>query len=138
MYIYVHIHIHLYICTYIHIFAYICIHTTLQILCACVCLRVRLHVCLCVHVFACSCICVCGRARVYTGQRALKWSRKEFGSYGKNWQVGDIIGCCLDLDRFLSLSFVLSVSLALSHFSRSLLPILFRASWWYHWLLTRF
>lgn len=34
----------------------------------------------------------------YDGRRVSKWN-KEAETYGQSWVVGDIIGCCIDLDR---------------------------------------
>ncbi|GFP97326.1 E3 ubiquitin-protein ligase rkp [Phtheirospermum japonicum] len=33
----------------------------------------------------------------YDGKRVSKWN-KEAGPYGQSWVVGDVIGCCIDLD----------------------------------------
>lgn len=34
----------------------------------------------------------------YDGRRVSKWN-KEAETYGQSWVVGDVIGCCIDLDR---------------------------------------
>ncbi|KAM7523681.1 hypothetical protein LguiA_013583 [Lonicera macranthoides] len=34
----------------------------------------------------------------YDGKRVSKWN-KEAEAYGQSWVVGDVIGCCIDLDR---------------------------------------
>ncbi|CAA0839183.1 E3 ubiquitin-protein ligase RKP [Striga hermonthica] len=34
----------------------------------------------------------------YDGKRVSKWS-KDANPYGQSWVVGDVIGCCIDLDR---------------------------------------
>lgn len=34
----------------------------------------------------------------YDGRRVSKWN-KDAETYGQSWVVGDIIGCCIDLDR---------------------------------------
>ncbi|KAM7275529.1 hypothetical protein ACFE04_017395 [Oxalis oulophora] len=34
----------------------------------------------------------------YDGRRVSKWN-KEAESYGQSWVVGDVIGCCIDLDH---------------------------------------
>ncbi|XP_052197848.1 E3 ubiquitin-protein ligase RKP isoform X2 [Diospyros lotus] len=34
----------------------------------------------------------------YDGKRVRKWN-KDFESYGQSWVVGDVIGCCIDLDH---------------------------------------
>ena len=34
----------------------------------------------------------------FDGQRALRWNRKEFATYGRPWVPGDVVGCTLNLD----------------------------------------
>ncbi|XP_054804906.1 E3 ubiquitin-protein ligase RKP [Prosopis cineraria] len=34
----------------------------------------------------------------YDGRRVRKWNKKD-ETYGQSWVVGDVIGCCIDLDR---------------------------------------
>ncbi|GER35138.1 RING finger and SPRY domain-containing protein [Striga asiatica] len=49
----------------------------------------------------------------YDGKRVSKWN-KDADPYGQSWVVGDVIGCCIDLDRDVILFYRNGISLGVA------------------------